>query len=415
MAPPLSPSHRLDSIDVLRGLAALAVVAIHIPHYAHGGWREHPFFFLAFLFNYGYLGVPLFVVISGFCIHRRAALKTAKFGTSKIDWIGFWKRRFWRLYPPYLAAIVFSLSCAYFLHDRFEMSWPDLAWNLSVHLLLVQNLTKEYATSLGNGAFWTLGMEEQLYMLYFLLFLVMVRCSRRTALAFVVVITVAWQVATFWLRHIDIQLGGIVLGSWGQWPFIYWLHWTLGALAVDAYCGNVRLPRWCFSVWWAAGLSLVGVVLNQNMINLVSSLRFVQTSAFCDGFEQTILPIWTLALPAGIWSFAMSFFCLMNWSLGRELRGAFTGQFAGRLAAVGRMSYSLYLTHVPVIYVLEEWVPFGHSPRDWLLRYLIYAPTTLLVGYAFFWSVESWFLTRSTSRQQACSESDMTKTQPAQA
>ena len=188
-------AQRLVSVDVLRGIAALAVVGIHVPHYAHGGWRLNPFFWPAFLLDYGYLGVPLFVVISGFCIHRRAAFATARTGIAKFSWIQFWKRRFWRLYPPYLAAIVFSLACALLLHDKFHVLTSSIGWDLITHSLLIHNLTDEYSTSLGNGAFWSLGMEEQLYALYFVLFLLMVRCSRWRALWFVVATAIAWRIA----------------------------------------------------------------------------------------------------------------------------------------------------------------------------------------------------------------------------
>src|SRR5262245_22612175 len=102
-------SSRLQSIDIWRGLAALAVVAIHMRHDAPGGFREHPFFAFWFLSEYGYLGVSLFVVISGFCIHRTSALAKAISGSQKLNWVQFWKRRFWRLYPTYIAAIVFTL------------------------------------------------------------------------------------------------------------------------------------------------------------------------------------------------------------------------------------------------------------------------------------------------------------------
>src|SRR5688500_1389308 len=101
-APRLLDQHerarRLTSIDALRGIAALAVVLTHIPR-EHRGRIDGTFF--AFLpIDFGTLGVPLFLVISGFCIHLAVARRALEGHSASVDWAAFWKRRFYRLYPP---------------------------------------------------------------------------------------------------------------------------------------------------------------------------------------------------------------------------------------------------------------------------------------------------------------------------
>ena len=59
---------------------------------------------------------------------------------------------------------------------------------------------------------------------------------------------------------------------------------------------------------------------------------------------------------------------------------------------IGKVSYSIYLVHLPIIYVLECYLPFGHSPTDWILRVLVYGTTSLVLGTVFYWLVERWFL-----------------------
>src|SRR5690242_13750888 len=93
---------RLLSVDVLRGLAAMAVVLTHIQHYSHGGRLDLRFFLVLPLEIVGNMGVPLFIVLSGFCIHLGVAKRMGRTGVIKADWASFWKRRFRRLYPPYL-------------------------------------------------------------------------------------------------------------------------------------------------------------------------------------------------------------------------------------------------------------------------------------------------------------------------
>src|ERR1043165_2562465 len=96
------PFARLVSIDLLRGGAALAVVFHHAIN-----WdlvEAKPLWFRAVhaIFDQGYLGVPLFFVISGFCIHLRWAKGYAREGQSRLNFADFWKRRIKRLYPPYV-------------------------------------------------------------------------------------------------------------------------------------------------------------------------------------------------------------------------------------------------------------------------------------------------------------------------
>src|SRR2546428_2282337 len=100
---------RLRSVDALRGLAALAVLFTHVPHLETLPLCGRRLLFLPF--DYGRQGVTLFLVISGFCIHLTVAKKLAGGQGVACNWAAFWRRRFHRLYPPYLAAIAVSLLC----------------------------------------------------------------------------------------------------------------------------------------------------------------------------------------------------------------------------------------------------------------------------------------------------------------
>src|SRR5688500_10141550 len=112
--PPMTPpeSRRLRGIDALRGAAALGVVFYHaveqgksIPDII----LQYPIRVVQFAISFGYIGVFLFFVISGFCIHLQwARSKTA--GTEPDIRFGpFWKRRIRRLYPPYIITLLLFL------------------------------------------------------------------------------------------------------------------------------------------------------------------------------------------------------------------------------------------------------------------------------------------------------------------
>ena len=62
-----------------------------------------------FASSFGYIGVFLFFVISGFCIHLQWAKAKANGVEPEIRFGSFWKRRIRRLYPPYIIAILLFL------------------------------------------------------------------------------------------------------------------------------------------------------------------------------------------------------------------------------------------------------------------------------------------------------------------
>lgn len=96
MQQPYISKSRVNEIDLLRFLAALSVVFFHYSFrgYAADGLSRMPYPFLAPFTKYGYLGVELFFMISGFVI-----LMTVASGSLRTFIIS----RFTRLYPAFLA------------------------------------------------------------------------------------------------------------------------------------------------------------------------------------------------------------------------------------------------------------------------------------------------------------------------
>ncbi len=158
----------------------LAVVACHLPfsdgsgHSAVAG--DGLLAVLRELVGFGGYGVNLFFVISGFCIH----MTWARAPEAPVRFLPFWRRRLHRLYPPYFVALVLSIAGLFVLnrlrgasdgsfagqfgYDSLRQFWVDLV----ALLTLSQNLNGA-SLRMGNGPFWSLAVEEQLYIMYFAL------------------------------------------------------------------------------------------------------------------------------------------------------------------------------------------------------------------------------------------------------
>lgn len=154
---PVHPSsgQRFPMIDVLRGAAALLVLAYHVA--AHR-WAELPHKGLGHLVHNGWVGVDLFLVISGFVI----ALAALNAQAVTPDWRrGYAERRLRRIVPLYVA----TLACTVWMvtPGLLQHGWATVI-HLATHLGFVHNLWHETHGSI-NPPNWSVGLEMQFYAL----------------------------------------------------------------------------------------------------------------------------------------------------------------------------------------------------------------------------------------------------------
>ncbi|EIF31241.1 putative acyltransferase [Burkholderia sp. Ch1-1] len=329
-APRAQSEARADSagkehvIDAMRGFAALLVAYFHCRQVEWVGMQAfhqsmgHAFSlnaiaaYLTFPIAWGSAGVPIFFVISGYCIHRGGALRLAGNPAYRLDMGNFWVRRFARIYPVLLAALVLTFAL-----DWFSLQLPPVNHKIReiglqaflVNLFSLQGVAGKTFGS--NGALWTLSLEVQFYAIYPLLFALRRRIGMTSVLAIVAVINV---VSAYVLERHDIQFFTS-----------YWLSWTLGAWIADARARSApqaRLPVWLYAL--AAAFVALGC----------AAFHFGQYGAF------------------QLWAIGFAFYLYKALERGSAERSPGFGMRL--LSRLGDFSFSLYLIHLPIFVLLSS-------------------------------------------------------------
>jgi peptidoglycan/LPS O-acetylase OafA/YrhL len=196
---------RFKELDALRGIAALSVVFFHYTT----KYREtygHTFSTKWDLI-YGWYGVPLFFIISGFVIFMTI---------NKVNSASeFAYRRFIRLYPTFWACvfITFLGTEVWGLLPNLEVPLKDAVFNLTMFYRIMRFFTEIKDV---DGAYWSLLPELQFYLLIFLLFLskqiARIKLISLTWLALIVIENYLFHIRLLGL-FLDLQFGGFFVAG----------------------------------------------------------------------------------------------------------------------------------------------------------------------------------------------------------
>ncbi|PID45375.1 MAG: acyltransferase [Proteobacteria bacterium] len=155
----MTPKDRFYEIDLLRFLAALAVVFYHYTFrgFAEGGYSPVEYPVLGEFFKYGSYGVQLFFIISGFVI-----LMTA----TKRDAAHFVISRITRLYPAFWVCVTLTtLAIVWKGGELFHVGLIQYLVNLTM-------ISGFVGVEMVDGVYWTLLVELKFYALIFVLLVI---------------------------------------------------------------------------------------------------------------------------------------------------------------------------------------------------------------------------------------------------
>jgi len=305
----------LGLIDYVRTVAILLVLGFHllIESFGHRELMEARLnftdgnlshLFLALMpFSYGFIGVSIFFFVSGFCIHLSHAR------SKRQEYKVFFVRRFFRIYPPYFLALCFFAFA--FPYTKLQSFSPINIAQVVSHVLLVHNLDPRSFYGI-NGAFWSIGVEVQLYAIYPLLLLLVRRLG--------------WNKALFITAAIEMSIRGASgLPSWISCsPFCAWFSWSIGAKLADDYLNGRPLILAKCPLWLWPLLSVV-TYFHQPLFAYNFPCVALSTATFVAYF---------MSRPA--------------------VRTPLPRMVSNALRQIGVISYSVYLLHGPLLAFLPH-------------------------------------------------------------
>jgi peptidoglycan/LPS O-acetylase OafA/YrhL len=325
-APPTrapAPPGRIVGLDGIRGLAALFVVLNHVYLRAWPGFPADRAPLWAGGFIYGRFAVIVFIALSGFSL----ALPPARSGWRFDSLARFARRRAWRILPPYWAALAFSLAMTWYVLAQPGWPVPDRK-SVVVYALLVQDAVP---AAVPNRAFWSIAVEAQLYVLLPLL-LLLVRRLGATAMVAVVAAVVG------------------TLGLLGP-------HVPLLDDAVRSFTPDL-------AVLFAIGVLAAGIVAAGERT------RSLPWHLFALGAAVPVVVL--IAAEGATWTNEHLFWVDLAWGPAIGCSLAAIATFRPRpvvrlldtrgLRSLGSFSYSLYLTHAPIVIAVAYGLVLGRVP-----------------------------------------------------
>lgn len=380
MSPPNASDAGLRDarIDALRAIAALSVLLFH----AHNAWylgvggevganeqlrlRDTWLGLVSSPITLGFLGLNLFFVLSGLCIHSWYLNHTLA-RQEPFSYRAYMGRRLWRICPAYTAAILVSLGCLavaeWIRIDRYGLSEPSVyasqwLWQTFRYLTFTHTLSIDTFGGY-NAPLYTMAIEMHFYLAY----PVALYCFRRLGTGRTLLLSAGISIAC--------SAAAVASGD----P-------TLKRLVLDSML--VRWPEW-----------IMGCVIAEILFR---ARRGEQVRTSTAGIYAAAAAAFLLALaiqvasgiaPNLLWSGSIALL-IPAYLLGRRETAA---RWEASLAGIGLFSYSIYLLHYPFLRIVALLMP---PQKDMLAaQALVYVAVVVLIlcfAYAFFRLFEKPFL-----------------------
>lgn len=355
-------TNRFEELDSLRGIAALTVFCSHI----YLVFNET--FYSKMVFEYGPLriftagseAVTLFFVLSGFVLSIPFITKI------NFNYLVYFIKRCCRIYLPYLASFLLAIICwkLFYTKEITGLSnWFNLNWSQSinyssilVHLLLV----KTFMSNL-NNVIWSLVHEMRISFFFPIIMFLLMRLKIVRGIFFALLLSFL-SVIYYWLTdssfigtevYVTIHYSGI---------FIF------GAL-LARYKENIIDRISAFNIKAKIALFLTGICLY-----LYAHPSFLLNIIYNDfpPFYRTVIDSWFTSFGAGI----LIMLAISSSFFSKVLKNKL-------IIFLGKISYSLYLTHLTVLFASVH-ILYGILPM-WIILLIVISFTLVVSSFLYYW------------------------------
>jgi peptidoglycan/LPS O-acetylase OafA/YrhL len=326
---PRQPRCRYDGLDLLRFFAALSVLLFHYAFRgaAQGGYTTFHLPPIAPYAQYGYLGVELFFIISGFVITMSSQGRTAG---------AFARARFLRLYPAFIVAMTLTALLGLALGaPRFRVGFTDWLANLPL-------FAPVFGRSFVDGVYWSLVLEVIFY---------------------------AWVALFIKLRWFETRRAGLIL------------FWLALSLAINCFSTSKMLHRLFLTDYaslFTTGMILFDLTRRRSAWKLAPLLALAFAMSIAGVLERANYDRDVLHATLNDTSLLMVLLAL-HVAILLALALPQLPRLAPVLGALGALSYPLYLLHQHAGYMLLSAV----QPHLGVLTTVLVAIAAVLGASAF--------------------------------
>lgn len=348
---------RYPELELVRAAAILLVLVFHFS----SSYRLPEDLLTTRLLRWGWHGVDLFFVLSGFLIGGQIIEDVL---AGRFSFRVFYIKRFWRIFPPYYFAIAVFVA-VYAIAVKGEIMKETLIVNdVKIHLLYLQNY---FTPVIYGGVYWSLAVEEQFYLFIPLILVLALKYLRGYLLLF-------FSLTVLLIAFLSVMMIGLPVEDWRNY-----VEHTLRGF------GGLM-----------AGVTVAYLFITQRK-RLLASRYILRLSLVSASIIAIALSVWTSSPDIGglqlvnfsltALGFAILILYMTVFSVGRYIifKGAFT--------SVARLSYTMYLYHTLIALLLTTSLPGIFSARDAGLlhfsgRFALYFAAVYLVSAAVYFIID---------------------------
>lgn len=402
------------ALEALRGVAALLVV---LSHGLTDGPKPDSTYVLTGFEQYqapGHLGVIVFFFLSGYVIGLSNPTPITTAAARK----QYLHKRFVRLYPLYLVALLITVLVAAWYHEYYSLG------TLGAYLLFLQGLAVR--APFYNPPIWSLSYEVLYYLLFLLISarrwrpewvasgcLLLALLASHLPLRFVVLASYAYG-AVYWLlglclvrlrtaaqpMHYGTALALLLLLL--SYSRLDLLHSVLQALRLDIV--EAQVPSFFDRAIVFSDLSYLVFCVP---LLLVLTGRTVRGQHWLEWAAFAMPSLYLLAYiisgkirqPAlfhTLFSSACLYFLALGTYLWRDAAARYGETIFQKLAPLGLISYGLYVTHYPFFFLFHRLPVFRGTAPFFLARLVLYFALVLAIAWVLERRLQPWFKRKLT-------------------